>query len=179
MASANVVRLQNQINRLAPFGEFSTVGVDGGLGPNTNNGALAALTWVGTDGCRWFACVADDLRAQASDMADALAPGGHVLQDAVATYADRAATLLAAAGDQIGAAPENAQPSSSGVAPNIPMIPHKAVLPSGLPAGSSILAAFSHLQPWQKVGIAAVGVLGLLYVNKHYISKGTGKKRAA
>lgn len=165
MPSANVVALQNAINRIAGLGGFARVAVDGGLGPQTNTGVFNALGWLANNAND------SETRSAAAGLVAALVNGdGSINQTQIAQSASGLSSFIGNAADSLGAAPENVAASgSNGASSGGGAV---APVPSKIAAQATNIAnAFKALPTWQKVGLgvgAAVGAIAVVHkIKKH------------
>lgn len=161
MANAQV--LQNAANRFASVAGFAPLAVDGAVGARTLDAVQRALSYISIssddDGGIAQNAIPDTISAQAS---------------AFSSNAARSTSVLAANAAQVGAflnyvadmlhlvpvyGPSVVPQTNAAVAAATGLSP-----PALRPAGSSIFDAFKRLATWQKVGLAAVGVLGVIAV---------------
>lgn len=162
MPNANVVGLQNAVNRIAGLGRFTRVAVDGEMGPNTAQGTLAALGWVADN------APDSDTRSSAGQLVAALVNADGSLNLAqISSSASGLATFLNKTADAMGAPQENAQPvaSSGGGA----VLPASGSLMPGW--ATNISAAFKNLPTWQKAALGvgtAVAAIVIVSKIKHH-----------
>jgi len=168
--SANVEKLQHAVNRIAREGGFSTIGVDGSLGPNTNNGARAALQWLIDDGCPstpWPAgarCVNGSERDQAINFIDAITGwSGTVDQTALAQQTAAIGPFVHGIADALKLPQDSivvTVPGGGGV-PTVP-----PVAPYPWAKSKSLWVKLQLLPTWQKVALGAGAGLGVLLLHK-------------
>jgi hypothetical protein len=161
MPSANVSALQTAVNRIAQRGAFSPVTVDGGLGPQTDQGVMNALAWVVHN--------VSSKEETAVGLVSALSDGD--LQGNIAQSAQGLATFLNDAADEAGlpaapgATPAQSSGGSGGGFSPTSWVTHNPFTPGNGPLASTI-AAWQKLATWQKVAAVGIGILGVVYVRK-------------
>jgi hypothetical protein len=178
MPSANVTRLQNAINRFATASHlpsmgpaFNTIGVDGGLGPQTNQGTLNALAWIARYGDH-------EQIDTAAGLVDKLTNGD--LQTNIAQSAAGLAEFLESTADDMSlSAPSTSSttPSSGGIVP-----PRPGSIPVFSPTGSGITAKvmtfWNGLQTWQKIALGVgAGALVVWGTGQQQEAKKSSSKR--
>lgn len=160
MANAQV--LQNAANRFASVAGFAPLAVDGAVGARTLDAVQRALSFISIsdeDGGIAQNAIPDAISNQAS---------------AFSANAARSASVLAANAAQVGAflnyvadmlhlapvyGPSVVPQTNAAVAAATGLSP---LAPRAM--GTSILDSFKRLATWQKVGLAAVGVFGVIAV---------------
>jgi len=166
MANANVVGLQNAINRIAGLGGFARVSIDGAVGPKTAQGLLQALQWINQN-----AATNEDQSAAAGLVAAIINNDGSINTGQITSSASGFTTFLNKIGDAMGAPPENVAASGGGGSSS----GGGAVMPvpsSVAPAwAANIMDAFNKLPSWQKaalgVGTAVAAIAIVSKVRKH------------
>ena len=165
MPSANVVALQNAVNRIAGLGGFVRVTVDGGLGPQTNTGVFNALGWLANN-----AGDSDTRNAAAGLVAALVNADGSINQTQIAQSASGLSSFIGGAADALGAPPENVAAAGGGGSSSsgggaVAPVPSKIATQA-----TNIANAFKALPTWQKVGLGVVGAVGAIAV-AHKIKK--------
>lgn len=166
--SQNVAALQTAINRIGTRGGWK-ITVDGGLGPQTNQGTLDSLLWINSN--------ADEaiFGSVAGGLVDGVFGDGDQagIQTRIAQQAVSLTTFINGAANSVGIPKASVPNVSSGGSSGGGIIPSSG---GGLPSAANLLVSsrgwldsikmrFKLLPVWQKVGLGAGTALALLWAS--------------
>lgn len=157
--SANVIALQNAVNRIARMGRFERIDVDGGLGPKTNAGVFEALQWIAHN------TKSNSTQTTAIGLISALIDmNGTINQAQIAHSASGLAIFINQAADEAGAPGENTQPtgSDSGAGATTPT----EITTKTPDWATSLITKAKALPRWQQVALGLAAGLGAILVGK-------------
>ncbi len=156
---ANVQVLQNAANRFANVAGFTPIAVDGSAGPRTLDAVQRALSYISieTDSGPISPAVSSQAAAFAANAArsTSVLTANAAQVGAFLNYVADISHLPAVYGPQIVPQTNAAVAAASNILPTI----HTNS------AAASVLNTLKGLQPWQKVALGALAVLGALAIS--------------